>query len=116
MTALLDMTPREAFAWIRERAPSAGEIAYAVDGYSRMPTIYLERATLADAQRLRISLGLMAPVVGPFRVEITGRTHIYFWQGRWWTTRNGRRMWRRGITLNDMEWVSFDAILKAHRV
>lgn len=101
------MTAEEAFAWIRERAPSAGEITF-VPGVDGSRTIYLERATAKDANRLRTSLGLWSPIIGPgWRVERTGLPHLYFWQGRWWVTKNGRREWRHGLTLNDSERPTF---------
>jgi len=114
---ITEMNSAEAFVWIRQHAPSAGEITYAVDPISYERTIYLERATVRDAQRLRTALAIMSPVIGAdWRVKVTGRTHIYFWQGRWWTTKNGRRMWREGFTLNDVDHASFaDACASAQR-
>jgi hypothetical protein len=35
------------------------------------------------------------------------KPHLYFWQGRWWVTRNGRKYWRQGLTLNDSERPTF---------
>lgn len=40
------------------------------------------------------------------------KPHIYFWQGVWWLSRNGRESYRKGITMNDLPWADFSQLLK----
>jgi len=41
------------------------------------------------------------------------KPHLYFWQGRWWVSRNGPNNWRRGLTLNDRDFRSLSRAMYA---
>lgn len=88
---LTEMTPTEQFEWLREKAPSAGEITIADDLIRGERVVTLRGATDEDAERLRTALGLWSSVIGPTRVEVKpAKPHLYFWHGHWWVQRQPR--------------------------
>jgi hypothetical protein len=68
VSALSDMTDEEAFAWLRDRVPSARGIEVTYDALTSETVVWLQAAREDEAKRLRRSFGLM--LMPWMRVEV----------------------------------------------
>jgi hypothetical protein len=68
VSALSGMTDEEAFAWLRDRVPSARDIEVTYDALTSETVVWLQAAREDEAKRLRRSFGLM--LMPWMRVEV----------------------------------------------
>jgi hypothetical protein len=68
VNALRGMTDEEAFAWLRDKVPSARDIEVGYDALTNETVVWLQGAQENEAERLRRSFALM--LMPWMRVEV----------------------------------------------